>query len=248
MYCWSLAWRILSITLLACEMSVIMWYFEHSLALPVFGIGKKNDLFQSCAHCWVFQICCHIECRTLTPSSFRIQNSSAEFPSPSLALFIVMFPKAHSTSFSRLSGSMWVITPWWLSRSLSLCLYSSSVYSCHLFLISSASVRSIPFLSFIVPIFTWNVPLVFIIFLKRSLVFLILFFPPQFHCIDHLRRLSYLSLLFFGILHSDGYIFSFFLCLSCLFFSQLFVSPPQTTILPFCISFSGGWFWSPLSI
>ena len=32
-------------------------------------------------------------------------------------------------------------------------MYSSSVYSCHLFLISSASVRSILFLSFIVPIF-----------------------------------------------------------------------------------------------
>ena len=31
-------------------------------------------------------------------------------------------------------------------------LYSLSVYSCHLFLISSASVRSIPFLSFIEPI------------------------------------------------------------------------------------------------
>ena len=71
-------------------------------------------------------------------------------------------------------------------------------------------------------------------------------FPPQFHCIDHLRRLSYLSLLFFGILHSDGYIFFFLLCLSRLFFSQLFVSPPQTTVLPFCISFSWGWFWSPL--
>ena len=35
-----------------------------------------------------------------------------------------------------------------------LFLYSSSVYSCHLFLISSASVRSIPFLTFIVPILT----------------------------------------------------------------------------------------------
>jgi len=31
----------------------------------------------------------------------------------------------------------------------------SSVYSCHLFLISSASVRSIPFLSFIEPIFVY---------------------------------------------------------------------------------------------
>ena len=34
MYCWSLAWRILSITLLAFEISAILWYFEHSLALP----------------------------------------------------------------------------------------------------------------------------------------------------------------------------------------------------------------------
>ena len=32
-YCWSLAWRILSITLLACEMSAIVRWFEHSLAL-----------------------------------------------------------------------------------------------------------------------------------------------------------------------------------------------------------------------
>ena len=41
MYCWSLAWRILSITLLACEMSVIVWQFDHSLALPFFGIRVK---------------------------------------------------------------------------------------------------------------------------------------------------------------------------------------------------------------
>ena len=41
---WSLAWRILSI-LLVCEMSVIVWQFEHSLALLFFGIGMKTDLF-----------------------------------------------------------------------------------------------------------------------------------------------------------------------------------------------------------
>ena len=35
MYCWSLAWRILSITLLLCEMSIIVWLFENSLAFPV---------------------------------------------------------------------------------------------------------------------------------------------------------------------------------------------------------------------
>ena len=39
-----LNWRILSITLLACEMSAIVWQFEHSLASPFFGIGMKTDL------------------------------------------------------------------------------------------------------------------------------------------------------------------------------------------------------------
>ena len=75
-YFWSLACRILSITLLACVMSAIVWQFEHSLALPFFGIGMKTDLFQSCGHCWVFQICWHIECSTFTASSSRIWNSS----------------------------------------------------------------------------------------------------------------------------------------------------------------------------
>ena len=45
---------------------------------------------------------------------------------------------------------------------------------------------------------------------------------------------------FFGTLHSNGYIFPPLLCLSLLFFSQLFVRPPQTAILLFCISFSWG--------
>ena len=41
----SLAWKILSITSLACEMSTTAWYFKHSLALPFFDIGMKTDLF-----------------------------------------------------------------------------------------------------------------------------------------------------------------------------------------------------------
>ena len=41
-YCWSLAWRIFSIILLACEMSAILWKYEHSLALPSFGIRMKT--------------------------------------------------------------------------------------------------------------------------------------------------------------------------------------------------------------
>ena len=69
---------------------------------------------------------------------------------------------------SRMFGSRWVIAPLWLSGSWRSFLYSSSVYSCNLFLISSAFVRAIPFLSFIEPIFAWNVPLVPPIFLKKT--------------------------------------------------------------------------------
>ena len=50
----------------------------------------KTDLFQSCGHCWVFQICWPIECSTYTASSFMIWNSSTGIPSPPLALFVVM--------------------------------------------------------------------------------------------------------------------------------------------------------------
>ena len=106
---------------------VVVWAF--------FGIGMKTDLFQSSGHCWVFQICWLIECSTFTASSFRIWNSSTGIPSPPLALFVVMLSKAHLASHSRMSGSRWVITPLWLSWSWSSFLYSSSVYSCYLFLI-----------------------------------------------------------------------------------------------------------------
>ena len=34
-------------TFLACEMSALVWKFDHSLASPFFGIGIKTDLFQS---------------------------------------------------------------------------------------------------------------------------------------------------------------------------------------------------------
>ena len=87
---------------------VVVWA---SLALTFFGIGMKTDFFQSCDHCWVFQICWHSECSTLTASSFRIWNSSTGVPSSPLALIIVMLPKAHLTLHSRMSGSKWVITP-----------------------------------------------------------------------------------------------------------------------------------------
>ena len=131
---------------------------------------------------------------------------------------------------------------------INILLYSSSIYSFNLFLIYSASLRSMPFLSFIWPIFAWNDPSLPLIYLRRSLVFpILLFFSISLHW--SLRKAFFKSLLaIFGTLHSDGYIFLFFLCLPLLFFSQRFVRPPQTTILPFCISSSWGCFWSPPAV
>ena len=71
---------------------------------------QRNQRSNFQHHCWVFQICWHIECNTFTASSFRIWNSSTGISSPLLALFAVMLPKAHLTSYSRMSGSRWVIT------------------------------------------------------------------------------------------------------------------------------------------
>ena len=124
----------------------------------------KTDLFQSRGHCRVFQICWHIEWKHFHNIIFKdlkyltwnsITSTSSYFfddPMDVGRMLEVMLPKAHLTLHSRMSGSRWVITPLWLSGSWRSFLYSS-VYSCHLFLISSASVRSIPFLSFIEPIF-----------------------------------------------------------------------------------------------
>ena len=154
---------------------VIVWAF---FGITLLWDWNENWPFQSCGHCWVFHICWHIECSTFTASSYRIWNREIGIPSPPLALFVVMLPKAHLTSHSWMSGPRWVITPSWLSVSWRSFMYSFSVYSCHLFLISFASVRSIPILSFIVPIFAWNVSLVSLIFLKRSLVYC---FPISLH-------------------------------------------------------------------
>ena len=117
-----------------------------------------------------------------------------------------------------MSGSRWVITPW-LPGSLIIHLYSSSAYSHHVFLISSASVRSILFLSFF-PYLCMKCFLHISKFLKRSLVFLFLLFSPIYlHW--SFRNVFYLPLLFFATLHSNGFIFPFLLWLSLLFFNKL---------------------------
>ena len=51
---------------------VVVWTF--------FGIAflwdwNETDFFQSRGHCWIFQLCWHVERGTFTASSFRIWNS-----------------------------------------------------------------------------------------------------------------------------------------------------------------------------
>ena len=110
-------------------------------------------------------------------------NSSTGIPSFPPAFFVVVLLVTHLTSHSMMSSSRWVTTPSWLSRSLRSLLYSSSGYSYHLFFILSASVGSLPFQSFIVPILTWYVPLLTPIFLKKSLGLPTLLFSSIYlHC------------------------------------------------------------------
>ena len=109
----------------------------------------------------------------LTASTFGIWNRSTGIPSPLLALVVVMLRKAHLNSHFRMSGSRWMTTPLWLSRSLRPFLYNY-LYFCHLLLIAFAFVRSLPFLFFIMPLLAWNVPLIFRGQKKRSFVFPIL--------------------------------------------------------------------------
>ena len=66
---------------------------------------------------------------------------------------------------------------------------------------------------------------------------------------------SFLFLYFFALFNEEGLISSYHsleLCIQLrisfprfllLLFPQLYVKPPQTTILPFCVSFSLIWFW-----
>ena len=131
MYCWSLAWRSLNITLLVwdeCNRAVV-WTF--------FGIALLSDWNEN----WPFPVLWPLlDFPNLLAywvqhfhSIILIWNSSTGIPSPPLALFVVMLPKAHMTSHCSMSGSRWVITSSWISGSWRSFLYSSFVYSCHLF-------------------------------------------------------------------------------------------------------------------
>ena len=134
---------------------------------------------------------------------------------------------------------IWVIKTFFFS--FFFFFYSSSMYSCHLFLISSGFVRSLPFLSFIVPIFAWNWYLqvflcLFVCFWEIASLSHSMFSYISWHC--SLKK-AFLSVL--PILWNSAFIWVY-LSLYPLPFASLLVSG---ITLPSCISFSLWWFWLP---
>ena len=124
----------------------------------------ETDIFLSCGHCWVFQIFWHVECSTFTASSFRIWNRTARIPSPPLVLFVVLLPKAHLTSHSRMSGCSWVTTPLWICRSLiPFCIVLLCFYLFNLLIVGCATLAIYLFISWSLRAF-WSVLLCFYLF------------------------------------------------------------------------------------
>ena len=108
--------------------------------------------------------------------------------------------------------------------SLTPLLYGFSVYSCHLFLVFSASVRSLTVSALYHAHLCMKHSLDISYFLKSSLVFPIILFSSVFlYCSFKEAFLSLLAILLY--LHSGGYIFPFLPWLLLLFFTQLFVKP-----------------------
>ena len=92
----------LSMTLLAREISAIVRWLEHSLVLPFLGIGMRIDLFQSCGHCWVFQICWRIECNTWKESYDQPRRHIEK----QRHYFVNKGPSTQGYAFS--SGHVWI--------------------------------------------------------------------------------------------------------------------------------------------
>ena len=88
---------------------VVVWTF---IGIACLWDKNETDIFQSCRHCWVFQICWCVSA-ALTASSFRIWNSSTGIPSPSLVLSVMMLPVKPTWLY--IPGSL-LLGEWWHHR------------------------------------------------------------------------------------------------------------------------------------
>ena len=173
----------------------------------------QTDLFQSCGHRWVFQICWRIECSTFTASSFRIWNSSTGIPSPPLALWCFLRP-----TWLCIPGCL-ALDEWsqhcdYLGREdlfcIVLCILATSSY----LLLLLDPYHFCPLLSSsLYEMFPW-----YRIFLKKSLAFPILLFSSiSLPCSLWKAFLSLLAILWISTFKWVYLSFSPLLFTSCLF-------------------------------
>ena len=144
---------------------------------------------------------------------------TAGIPSPPLALLAAVLYKAHLTVVSRMSGSRRVTNPRGSPGHWDLVLYSSSVYSFHLFLVSVLLLGLYRFCSLLCPslseVFLW-----YLQFSWRGLWSFPFCCFPLLLCIVHWRR-AFLSLL--AVLWNSAFRWAY-LSLSSLLFTSLLSS------------------------
>ena len=88
------AWNGCKRTVVRTFLSVdLLWDCNENWPFPVLGL------------CWVFWICWHVEWSKLTASSLRFEIAQLGFHH--LHLFVVILPKAHLTTHSRMSYSLY---------------------------------------------------------------------------------------------------------------------------------------------
>ena len=110
---WNLAWRIVSITLLACEMSAIVWSLSilwHCLSL---GLEWKLTFSSPVATAEFSKFAGMLSAAVSQHHLSGFQIAQLEFHH--LHWLCLQWCFLHLTSHSRMSGSRWVITPSWLS-------------------------------------------------------------------------------------------------------------------------------------
>ena len=158
-------------TLLMCGISAIVLFLTHTLGSPFLGIGMKTDLFQSFGHFMVFQILWHIAVMVLMAPSPPDLNSYIGMSSVPGAFLSATAFSACRTSLSSTFGSIsksFGTNSSFMSGSF---LYRFEVYSRHLFLTSSFSVKSLPLSPLTTPTLGTYLPVISLIFLNSSLVF-----------------------------------------------------------------------------
>ena len=78
--------------MLACEVSATVQYFEHSLALPFFGVEMKLTFSSPVATAGFSKFAGILSAAHLTDHCLGFEMAQLGIPPPPLALFVMMLP------------------------------------------------------------------------------------------------------------------------------------------------------------